>query len=50
MRVRVVKADPAEPERTEPQFAPLRRYPGMAERPHELVSFEALLRPGGGTK
>ena len=48
VRVRIVKADAAEPARTEPQFAPLRRYPGMAERPHELASFEALLRPGGG--
>jgi anaerobic selenocysteine-containing dehydrogenase len=48
VRVRVTKAEPAEPERTEPQFAPLRRYPGMAERPHELVTFGPLPWPGKG--
>jgi hypothetical protein len=38
VRVRVVKADAGEPERSEPQFEPLRRYPGMGERPLELAS------------
>ena len=37
VRVRVVKADAGEPERTEPQFEPMRRYPGMNERPRELA-------------
>ncbi|HET9820559.1 MAG TPA: hypothetical protein VFQ16_01915, partial [Burkholderiaceae bacterium] len=41
VRVRVVKADPGEPERTEPQFQPMRRYPGMAERPSELGTGDA---------
>jgi hypothetical protein len=40
VRVRVVKAAADEPARTEPQFAPMRRYPGMPERPAELDSFE----------
>ena len=40
VRVRVVKAAADEPARTEPQFAPMRRYPGMSERPAELDSFE----------
>jgi anaerobic selenocysteine-containing dehydrogenase len=38
VRVRVVKADAAEPPRSEPQFEPLHRYPGMAERPRELAT------------
>jgi len=36
VRVRVVKADPDEPAHSEPQFEPLRRYPGMAGRPQQL--------------
>ena len=32
VRVRVVKAGADEPQRSEPQFQPMRRYPGMAER------------------
>ncbi len=38
MRVRLVKADPGEPARSEPQFEPMRRYPGMAPRPAQLAS------------
>ncbi len=36
VRVRVVKAGADEPAQTEPQFAAMRRYPGMVERPEEL--------------
>jgi anaerobic selenocysteine-containing dehydrogenase len=43
VRVRVVKADAGEPARTEPQFQPLRRYPGMAERPAELTSLDGTI-------
>jgi anaerobic selenocysteine-containing dehydrogenase len=38
VRVRLVKADPGEPARSEPQFEPMRRYPGMAPRPAQLAS------------
>ena len=48
VRVRITKADPAEPARSEPQFEPMRRYPGMAERPGELVVAAPLVLPGGG--
>ena len=37
VRVRITCADAAEPMRSEPQFEPMRRYPGMAERPGELA-------------
>ncbi|MCW5634550.1 MAG: molybdopterin oxidoreductase family protein [Rubrivivax sp.] len=37
VRVRVVKAEPGEPEVSEPQFAPMRLYPGMKARPRELA-------------
>ena len=42
VRVRVVKADPNEPEHSEPQFAPMRRYPGMSVPPAEIGSYEAV--------
>ena len=48
VRVRITKADPAEPERSEPQFEAMRRYPGMAERPEELVVAAALVFPSRG--
>ena len=38
VRVRVVKAAPGEAAHTEPQFAPLHRYPGMAQRPEVLAT------------
>jgi len=37
VRVRVVKADAGAPESSAPAFAPLPAYPGMAERPREIV-------------
>jgi hypothetical protein len=43
VRVRVVKAGADEPAETVPQFAPMQRYPGMAERPPERVSLNALV-------
>jgi anaerobic selenocysteine-containing dehydrogenase len=43
VRVRIVKAEAGEPETTAPQFEPMRRYPGMSERPRELTSLSALL-------
>ncbi|MBA4177829.1 MAG: formate dehydrogenase, partial [Leptothrix sp. (in: Bacteria)] len=48
VRVRVVKADQNEPARSEPQFQPMRLYPGMAQRPAELASFEAIVAPVKG--
>jgi len=48
VRVRVVKADQAEPARSEPQFQPMRLYPGMAQRPAELASFDAIVAPSKG--
>jgi len=39
VRVRIYKADPAEPERTEPQFAPLAKYPGMGKVRQKLMFF-----------
>jgi sulfite dehydrogenase (quinone) subunit SoeA len=38
VRVRVVKAGADEPPHSEPQFQPMRLYPGMAERPRELAA------------
>ena len=38
VRVRVVKAAHGEAAHTEPQFAPLHRYPGMAQRPEVLAT------------
>jgi sulfite dehydrogenase (quinone) subunit SoeA len=43
VRVRVVKADPNEPEVTQPQFQPMRLYPGMSKSPAELKSFETVI-------
>jgi hypothetical protein len=41
VRVRVVKAGADEPQVSEPQFEPMRLYPGMAERPRELAALGA---------
>jgi anaerobic selenocysteine-containing dehydrogenase len=46
VRVRVVKAEAGEPAESAPQFAPMRLYPGMRERPHELASAAALTKRG----
>jgi anaerobic selenocysteine-containing dehydrogenase len=45
VRVRVFKAGADEPQHTEPQFQPLRRYPGMAEPPRELAAGVAAPPP-----
>jgi anaerobic selenocysteine-containing dehydrogenase len=37
VRVRVVKADPPDSQRSEPQFEPMQPYPGMASRPRVLT-------------
>jgi len=42
VRVRVVKADPSDPAHSAPRFEPMRRYPGMAERPRELAAATPL--------
>ena len=46
VRVRVVKAGADEPARSEPQFKPMRLYPGMSQRPAELTSFETAAAKG----
>jgi anaerobic selenocysteine-containing dehydrogenase len=43
VRVRIVKADAGEPEASAPQFAPMRAYPGMGERPRELAGLAAAV-------
>jgi hypothetical protein len=43
VRVRVVKAEPGEPEESAPQFAPMRAYPGMNERPRELAGMASVV-------
>jgi len=42
VRVRIVKAEAGAPEASAPAFAPLPAYPGMRERPREIVSLRAL--------
>jgi hypothetical protein len=37
----VIKAGADEPQVSEPQFQPMRLYPGMAERPRELAALGA---------
>jgi sulfite dehydrogenase (quinone) subunit SoeA len=37
VRVRVVRCDDGEPHQSAPQFAPMRLYPGMKQRPAELT-------------
>ena len=37
MRVRVTKSEVGAPEASAPAFAPLPGYPGMSERPREIV-------------
>jgi hypothetical protein len=43
VRVRGVKAGADEPQVSEPQFQPMRLYPGMAERPRELATLGATV-------
>ena len=38
----LVKAGADEPQHSEPQFQPMRRYPGMSEPPRELVALGAV--------
>ncbi|MBK7276196.1 MAG: molybdopterin oxidoreductase family protein [Betaproteobacteria bacterium] len=45
VRVRVVKAGADEPQHSEPQFQPLRRYPGMREPPQELAGLATAAPP-----
>ena len=39
--MRVLKAEAGEPAESAPQFAPMRIYPGMKERPRELAALAA---------
>ena len=43
VRVRVIKAEPVDAQRSEPQFEPMQPYPGMAERPRTLASLERTM-------
>jgi anaerobic selenocysteine-containing dehydrogenase len=45
VRVRIYKAEDGEPEQTSPQFAPMKPYPGMKQRPSWLAYFGG--RKGG---
>ncbi|HNH35209.1 MAG TPA: molybdopterin oxidoreductase family protein [Rhodocyclaceae bacterium] len=48
VRVRIVKAEPGEPEETSPQFPAMQPYPGMAERKGILAYLGRKL--GGGSR
>jgi anaerobic selenocysteine-containing dehydrogenase len=47
VRVRIYKAEAGEPEQTSPQFEPMKKYPGMSERPSWLNSLGGSKKKGG---
>ena len=47
VRVRVVKAEPDDAARSQPQFEPMRLYPGMARAPDLLAALGSTLRRTG---
>jgi hypothetical protein len=45
--VRIYKAEEGEPEQTSPQFEPMKKYPGMNERPNWLSYLGGSPKKGG---
>jgi hypothetical protein len=50
VRVRVVKAEPGEPQESAPQFAPMHPYPGMNQHPRELTGMTSVVAIHGRKK
>ena len=46
VRVRIYKADEGEPEQTDPQFEPMKKYPGMKDAPGWIAYFGGKIKGG----